>query len=156
MNTTLSTPTAADSTLGRLRFFLQALLVFEMLGVGAELLLLAHWEGVWQWTPLILLGLGLVVMAAHAIFRNRASLQVFQLVMVLFVLSGILGTWLHYDGRVEFRLEMNPSLAGWELFRSAIGGSSTPPVLAPGVMIQMGLLGLAAVYRQNMYSSRSA
>jgi hypothetical protein len=58
--------------------------------------------------------------------------------MLAFILNGVLGMWLHYDGRVEFRLELEPSLAGWELFRAAMTGSTTPPVLAPGMMIQMG------------------
>jgi hypothetical protein len=134
-------------TLTRLRAFLLALLGLEIVGVLVELLLVAHWDGVWQWTPLLLLGAGLIVLLGHAILRNRHSLRAFKLVMVLFVLSGIVGTWLHYDGRVEFRQELDPSLAGWSLFRSAMTGSSTPPVLAPGVMIQMGVLGLIALYQ---------
>ena len=117
-----------------------------MIGIGAELLLISHWEDWWQLTPLIVLMLGLVVLSGHVIFRNRASLRAIQLVMLLFVLSGVLGIWLHYDGRVEFRLELDPSLAGWKLFQAAMTGSTTPPVLAPGVMIQMGCLGLVCVY----------
>jgi hypothetical protein len=37
-------------------------------------------------------------------------------------------------------------LAGWQLFWQAIR-SKTPPALAPGVMIQLGLIGLAYTYR---------
>jgi hypothetical protein len=96
----------------------------------------------------LLLAAGPAALLGHAIWRNWASRRVFQGVMLLFVLGGILGTWLHYDGRAEFRRELDPSLAGWELFRAAIAGATTPPVLAPGVMIQMGLFGLAAAFRQ--------
>jgi hypothetical protein len=145
---------AAANGLHRLRGLLLVLLAAEMLGVGAELLLLAHWEGWWQRTPLVLLAAGLIALAGHVVCRNRPSVRVFQLVMFLFVLGGCLGVWLHYDGRAEFRLELDPSLAGWDLFRAAMTGATTPPVLAPGVMIQMGCLGLAATFRDHAAGRR--
>jgi hypothetical protein len=134
--------------LKRVRRFLLWLLGAEMIGVAAELLLISHWEDWWQLTPLVALTLGLVVLSGHVFFQNRASLRAIQLVMLLFVLSGVLGIWLHYDGRVEFRLELDPTLTGWRLLSAAMTGSTTPPVLAPGVMIQMGCMGLACVYGQ--------
>jgi hypothetical protein len=139
-------PTAA-APLGKLRRWLQLLLAAEILGLGAELLLMEHWEGWWQRTPLVLLAVGLVVLAGHAICQNRATRRVFQLLMLLFVLSGGLGIWLHYNGRAEFRQELDPSLAGWALFRAAMTGGTTPPILAPGMMIQMGCLGLILALR---------
>lgn len=142
-------PTTASPSapLGRLRRWLQLLLAAEILGLGAELLLMEHWEGWWQRTPLVLLAVGLVVLAGHAIGQNRATRRVFQLLMLLFVLSGGLGIWLHYNGRAEFRQELDPSLAGWALFRATMTGGTTPPVLAPGMMIQMGCLGLILALR---------
>jgi hypothetical protein len=119
-----------------------------MLGVGVELLLISHWEDWWQCAPLVALMSGLVVLVGHVIFQNRASVRAIQLVMLLFVLSGVVGMWLHYDGRVEFRLELDPTLAGWRLFSAAMTGSTTPPVLAPGIMIQIGCMGLACMYGQ--------
>jgi hypothetical protein len=144
-NSSLPSPSIV---LMRVRKSLLCLLGAEMIGVGAELLLISHWEDWWQSTPLIALMLGLVGLCGHLIFQNHASLRAFQFVMVLFVLSGILGMWLHYDGRVEFRLELDPTLAGWRLFCAAMMGSTTPPFLAPGVMIQMGCMGLVCVYGQ--------
>jgi len=66
--------------------------------------------------------------------------------MILFIASGILGIGLHYKARMEFKLEMNPELSGTKLFLETIRGATVPPVLAPGVMIQLGLLGLAYAY----------
>jgi hypothetical protein len=67
--------------------------------------------------------------------------------MFLCLLSGVAGLYLHYDARVEFKLELNPSLAGWDLFWRTVKGPTMPPVLAPGAMIQIALLGLAYSYR---------
>jgi hypothetical protein len=88
------------------------------------------------------------VLAGEAIYETRASRRLLQLVMFVFLLSGFLGLWLHYDGRAEFRLEVDPTLAGWNLFLAAMTGATTPPVLAPGIMIQMGCLGLILALRQ--------
>jgi hypothetical protein len=40
---------------------------------------------------------------------------------------------------------MNPALAGFELVRESLSGAT--PALAPGTMIQLGLIGLAYTYR---------
>jgi hypothetical protein len=147
MNQRIDAPPLPTTVLQRLRRFLLLLLGAEMIGVGAELLLISHWEDWWQRTPLVVLTGGLVVLCGHVICPNVTSTRAFQLVMLVFILTGALGMWLHYDGRVEFRLELDPSLAGWKLFRAAMTGSTTPPVLAPGMMIQMGCMGLACIYR---------
>jgi len=44
-----------------------------------------------------------------------------------------------------FSLSRDPTLAGWALFRAAISAKA-PPLLAPGAMIQLGLLGLVYSY----------
>ncbi|MGH7599079.1 MAG: hypothetical protein ACREOI_22210 [bacterium] len=135
-----------DVTLKKLRGFLLAIFAIGLLGAGAELLLIEHTEDFRQWIPLILILLSLLVLAWHFAARNRASLQIFQGVTILFLISGFVGLFLHYQGNVEFELEMYPSLKGLELFRKAIKGT-TPPTLAPGTMIVLGLLGLAYTYR---------
>ena len=58
----------------------------------------------------------------------------------------MLGAWLHFQVNMEFQLEMDPSLAGMQLFRKAIL-AKTPPALAPGAMLQLGLIGLAYTFR---------
>jgi hypothetical protein len=138
--------TANDATLKKLRSFLLAIFVIGLLGAGAELLLLEHTEDFKQWIPLLLMLLSLLVLGWHLTTRNRASLRVFQTTMLLFVISGLAGLFLHYQANIEFELEMYPSLKGVELFWKAIKGT-TPPALAPGTMNVLGLLGLAYSYR---------
>jgi len=129
---------------GRLRAFLLVILAVGTVGTAVELALLGHYETVWQWTPLAVFGLGLAV-TLHVLLRPRRSgLRLFQGVMSLFVAAGLLGLYLHYRGNAEFELEMVPSLHGFDLFWEAVRGAT--PALAPGTMIQLGLLGLAVTY----------
>jgi hypothetical protein len=129
-----------------LRAFLLAVLLLGMAGTAAELLLIGHTEDTWQWTPLLLFALCVATLAWYGASRSAASLRALQAVMLLFIVSGGIGFWLHMQAKIEFQLEVNPSLAGMALYRKALE-SVSPPALAPGMMIQLGLLGLAFAYR---------
>jgi hypothetical protein len=120
-------------------------LVTGLLGVGLELLLLEHFEDAWQKVPLALIASALLVLLWHAIDRRAAPVLALQLLMVVFAAAGAIGLGLHYQGNVEFELEMYPSRSGLELFREALMGAT--PALAPGTMIQLALIGLAYSYK---------
>ncbi len=122
-----------------LRRFLLLIFLLGVVGATAELLLLDHIEDWRQWTPLALFLLSLLVLLCHAVALRAATLRIFQATMLLFIVSGAAGCWFHYQAKREFKLETNPDLAGWELFREAIISGTNPPVLAPGLMIQLGL-----------------
>jgi hypothetical protein len=143
---------AAADPLARLRGLLFLLLAFGILGTTTELLLLVHWESVWQWTPLALFALGMIALIPAAYRPRPGRLRAFQLVMVLFIASGFTGLYLHYHGNAEFELEMSPALAGFELFWKSITGAT--PALAPGTMVQFGLLGLACTFRHPLLRRR--
>lgn len=128
---------------GRLRRAVTGLLAMALVGTGAELLLLEHYEDAWQLVPLALIALGLIVTGWRVLRPGAASLRAFRGVMVLMIASGALGLFLHYRGNTEFELERDPALAGFALFREAMTGAT--PALAPGAMILFGLLGLASV-----------
>ena len=66
--------------------------------------------------------------------------------MLLFVAAGGFGIVLHYRANVEYQLESDPGLKGRALMWKVLAAKS-PPALAPGVMAQLGLLGLAYAYR---------
>jgi len=104
-------------------------------------------------TPLVLLGLGFIVLVWQVIHRGRASVRALQVLMILFVIGGVAGLVLHYRGSMEFQLEVNPELAGLELFLKVVRAKA-PPALGPGAMIQLGLLGLAYAYRYPMRPTR--
>jgi cation transport ATPase len=133
-------------TISIIRAFLLAILLLGLVGSGAELLLLNHVESLLQWIPVVLILLSFVALGWHAVRRTPASTRAIQGTMVAFIAAGLAGFYFHYQGSAEFKLESNPSLAGWQLFWEAIRGKA-PPALAPGVMIQLGLIGLAYTYR---------
>jgi len=140
--------------LPRLRLFLAALLAFGMLGSLTELLLLHHYEDSWQFVPLVLIGTALIVLVWHLFDRSALSVRMLQTTMALFLVAGLTGVFLHYQANVEFQVETNPSLSGWALFVKAIQ-AKVPPALAPGLMAQLGLLGLAYSYRHPSLRSES-
>jgi hypothetical protein len=129
----------------KLRPLLLAILVLSIVATGAELFLLEHTESTWQWVPIWLLASGLAGCLLVAAWPNRISITIFRVVMLACVISGVLGVYLHYRGNVEFELEMNAALKGYELFRDSMMGAT--PALAPGSMAQLGLLGLIYTIR---------
>lgn len=126
-------------------------MLVSLVGTLAELLLLEHFEDAWQWAPIALLGAALVTLAWHALVRGPMSLNVLRTLMVLCVAGGFVGLLLHYRGNVEFELEMYPDLSGWKLFKDSMMGAT--PALAPGAMVQIGLVGLAWTFRHPAFKS---
>jgi hypothetical protein len=128
-----------------LRLILLAVLGFGLVGLAIELLLLGHTEETPQWIPLITVALGLVASTVLAIRPSRKTVIAFRIAMTLFVIASLAGLYFHYTGNVEFELEMYPSMAGMELFKKSMTGAT--PALAPGMMAQLGLMGLAITWR---------
>ena len=129
-----------------LRRLLMAILLLGLSGSGTELLLLQHHEDWKQWIPLGLIAGALLVLLWHALAAGRKSVRALQFVMSLFILAGLVGVALHFQSTLEFQREIDPSLEGWKLVLKALQAKA-PPVLAPGVMMQLGLVGLAFTYR---------
>ena len=129
----------------RIRGFLLVTLVVGIIGMETELLLIGHAESVQQQIPLVLLALGGVTVGWHAVAPRPVTVLALQAAMTLFVISGVVGVGLHLRGNVEFELEMYPSMRGFELVQKTLTGAT--PVLAPGSMALLGLIGLTHAYR---------
>jgi hypothetical protein len=135
------------------RRILLGIFVLGVAGISLELWLMDHLEDVYQLIPLWLGGAGLVTGGLAAFRPSRGTVRLYQSVMLLFLVSGLVGTYLHFQVNVEFQLEMDPALTGMALFQKAIL-AKTPPALAPGAMIQLGLIGLAYTFRHPACDSR--
>lgn len=139
------TRTQELNTVARIRRLLLGTLAAGMIGIGTELLLLGHFESVQQQIPLVLLALGALTLGWHAAAPQPTTVRALQATMALFIVAGAIGVGLHYQGNVEFELEMYPSMGGFELVQKTLTGAT--PVLAPGSMTLLGLIGLAHTYR---------
>jgi len=114
-------------------------------GTLLELLLIGHDEMAAQFAPLVLLGIGIVAAAWTLIAPRPAAIRTLQILMMVFVTSGLIGVALHYKGNEAFELEMSPSRAGLSLMSKTLTGAT--PVFAPGSMCLLGIVGLAFTHR---------
>jgi hypothetical protein len=133
------------NTLSTVRGWLLVVLLFGLTGSLVELVLLQHYEDGWQLVPLVLIACALAVVGWHLARPGAAATLTLQIVMGLCVMAGLAGVAFHFQGAAEFQLEIDPSQPGWDLFTKAIHAKA-PPVLAPGLMIQLGLIGLVYSY----------
>ena len=134
-----------DSGAISLRRGILLIFVLGTVGLGTELLLLGHFEEWRQQVPLALLAFGLVLLVARMLYRGAIILRLFRLTMLAFVLGGMVGLWFHLSANMEFELEMYPTLSGLKLLFKALGGAM--PALAPGALVQLGLIGFLYTYQ---------
>src|SRR5262249_32149662 len=125
-----------------------------LLGTIVELILLEHYEQALQLVPLALIALAIVTLVWHFLRGDAASLNALLVVMTLFVLASIVGLVAHFHGSAEFQLDLDPEMGTWELIEKVVHAKA-PPLLAPGMMLQLGLLGLAYVFSDIRYRSRA-
>ena len=143
-------PDAGADLVELLRLWILGVLVLGLVGTVVELLLLEHYEEPLQFVPLVLIAAAVGVLVWHAMRRDAASLNALHIVMALFVLASFIGFAAHFGGSAEFQLEQNPEISTWELVEKVIHAKA-PPLLAPGMMMQLGLLGLAYAYTDSRY-----
>jgi hypothetical protein len=136
-----------------LRQLLLALVFIGIVGLEVELALLRHAESVTQWIPHLALIVGFLTTAAVYFRPGPGTLRAFQLVMLIFLVAGALGVYLHIRGNVEFALERDPSLSGLKLIWKALRGAT--PALAPGALAQLGLLGFLYTYKHPAFETVS-
>ena len=129
-----------------IRRLLLGVLVIGIAGTLTDLLLLSHYEDTVQVIPLVLLAAALAAVAWGTIRPSIHSLRALQAVMTLFVVAGLIGVGLHFNGAAEFQREIDPSIAWWPLV-TKVARSQSPPLLAPAAMVQLGLVGLIYAFR---------
>jgi hypothetical protein len=135
---------AGSARIGVLRRWILGVLLLGLFGTVIELILLGHYEQPLQFVPLVLIGLAFVTLAWNGLQDSAASRRTLVIVMILFVLAGFGGAAAHFIGSAEFQLELDRSMSTWDLVVKVMRAKA-PPVLAPGMMMQLGLLGLAYV-----------
>jgi TRAP-type uncharacterized transport system fused permease subunit len=122
-----------------------AILILGTVGTAIELLLLGHYEDRWQLAPLVLAATMLLSLTWYRVSSSHRPVQAVRWLSIVTAVSAAVGIYFHYMANVEWELETTPELHGFALFREVITGAL--PLLAPGTMLQLGLLGLVWAYR---------
>jgi hypothetical protein len=137
-----------DSTTTNLRRFALALAAVGIIGTLAELTLVKHYASKDQLIPYVLLGLSAVGLVAVMLRPSAFVLRAFQVVMVVTVLGSGIGMFEHLKANAH-NAGATPDSESIPATPSAIlaGIEGFAPLLAPGVLAQVGLLGLAFTYR---------
>jgi hypothetical protein len=125
----------------RIRQWLAGILIVGLVGVEVELLLLEHYESAAQFVPVVLTALALAAVVWHLVHPGRVSFRAVMVLMILFVVASPIGVGLHFQGAAAFQRETDPAITHWELVKKVMRAKA-PPLLAPGVMLQLGLTGL--------------
>jgi hypothetical protein len=141
-------------TARRLWSALAAVVALGLAGTGAELLLIEHHEDETQLVPLVSIGLTLLTLAWHVWTPGAASRRALQGALLLQLVAGLAGMVIHARANAEFQRELDPTLAGWPLWRKTLQAKA-PPALAPGVLAQLGLVGLVYAARPDVEDPRS-
>ena len=136
----------ASSAERAVRRILMATLLLGMTGIVADLLLLNHIEDRTQLIPLAALALTFFALLAHAMVRSATTVRLVQFFMIVLLICGGLGVYLHFQGNAEFQRDIEPSISGSDLFWKSMRAKA-PPALAPLAFVQLGLVGLAWSYR---------
>ncbi|TWT41963.1 hypothetical protein RAS1_30890 [Phycisphaerae bacterium RAS1] len=156
------------ATIRVLRRMLLAVLLFGMAGAGSELALIGHYDDGWQVIPLVLLGGGGVAAVWVGVCPGAAAVAVLRVVMIGLLLGGGAGVVLHYRASAEFHAEAaayrtesaarqgesGGAAEGWAAVRAVLS-SKVPPTLAPGLLVQLGLIGLTYTYRHPALNRRA-
>ena len=146
----MSAGSAGADRIELLRRWILIILVLGLLGTVTELVLLEHYEQPLQFVPLVLIVAAVGVLWWELRRHDLASRRATQIVMALFVLAGFVGFVAHFQGSAEYQLELNPDMSTWELLEKILRAKA-PPLLAPGMMLQLGLLGLAYVFSDSRF-----
>ena len=137
-----------------LRGWILAVLLLGLAGTVVELVLLSHYEQPVQMIPVALIALSIAALVWHFLTLDALSLKVLMLIMALFVVAGFAGFVAHFNGSAEFALELDPDIGRWDLFMKVLHAKA-PPLLAPGMMLQLGLLGFAFALTDQRYRERA-
>lgn len=129
-----------------MRSLILALVAFGLLGLATELTFLEHYEEATMAIPFVAIAAALGAVSWLAFRPGATAVKLTRIVMVLFLAVGALGVVLHFRGSLEFQLDMDPTASASQLFWKVMY-MKAPPTLAPGAMVQLGLLGLLATYR---------
>lgn len=111
------------------------------IGAAVELVLVEHYEGVWQLVPFGVIAVGLLAIGmAWSAPTERA--RVLKVVGAVAVVASVLGVYFHLEGNWTLVAEVRPDQSAAARAWDALSGGN--PLLAPGMVALAGVLGAVA------------
>jgi hypothetical protein len=138
----------------RFRVFLLSIAAFLCVGTVIELWLTEHTAEPIQFVPFGLCALGFIVILAVLFRPTRATISTLRVMMGALMLGSLVGVYEHLMGNWEVVLETKPNLAAGEMFWEAVRGAA--PMLAPGILVLVAVLALAATYYHPALGQRTS
>ena len=127
----------ANVRAGRVQRTLSGMVAAAALPLGGEIWF-EHYKGSygdkWMWTPIVLTP-PLTAAGVAGVFSERAARTALPLFSALYTLDGLIGVYTHVRG-----VRRKPGGFAEPLYNIVMG----PPVLAPGSLALIGVLGLVA------------
>ena len=123
--------------LRRTRKFLTWILGIASCGLTLDLFLIAHYETIWQLLPIALLSISIMILFLTWLFFRYWLIKAQFILSIMVTVTGLIGSWLHFQSNMDFELEMYPDLSSRELIWNALTGAL--PVMAPCALIPYGL-----------------
>ena len=131
----------------RLRSLHLSLAGFSFVGLLVELLLQSHTGLPAQWTPIILIILGLVAVTLGLAMPRRWVIIGLRAVGTLVAAGAALGVVLHLAAAMAAERELVGEAAALREVLQGVLLVYAPPLLAPGALAVGGLLLIASTYR---------
>jgi hypothetical protein len=128
----------------RLRSFCRALAVVACSGALTELWLVEHTGSKLQWLPFGLCAVTIASVGLVSVRMTRRVVRGHRLLMVLVVIGGGYGVYVHLSHNMTFYREIQPSASPLAIWSEGLRGAN--PLLAAGVLAMAGALGLAGTY----------
>ncbi len=128
-----------------LRHVALALALLAALLTPVELVFAKHYAQPTMLIPFALVLLSVVGILGVLLNPSRQTLRLFRWVMGLLFIGSAIGVFFHLRGNLAVARDIDPTLSGLKLLWEVLTGAA--PALAPGLLAQVGLLGLAYTYQ---------
>jgi len=144
---------SAQTLVERYRVFLLGLAAVLCGGTVVELWLTEHTQELFQFIPFVLCAAALIAIVSVLLKPSQMTIRALRFVMALLVLGSLFGVYEHLQGNWEIVLETKPGLGVAEMFWVAVRGAA--PMLAPGILVLVAVLAVAATYYHPALQNRA-
>lgn len=138
----------------RFRVFLLSLAAFMCIGTVVELALANHLQEPIQVVPFVLCTLAFLTILAVLYKPQISTIWAMRVVMGALIVGSLVGMYEHLQSNWEVVVETKPNLATAQMLWTAVRGAA--PLLAPGILVLVALLAVAATYYHPALAQRQS